>query len=116
MRSAQHRAGNYPHFTGKGVERLILNANVQAVSSKEGAVQVETPEGARILMDCLLVASGRNRRRLVLQLQNRRGGIERTRQDRKWMIYLQVPTAADNVYLGDGRRYRWVAVYLYFTG
>lgn len=47
----------------KGVE-LILNANVQAVSSKEGAVQVETPEGAH-LVDACWWRRGENRRRLA---------------------------------------------------
>ncbi|MGG2377157.1 FAD-dependent oxidoreductase, partial [Salmonella enterica] len=81
----------------KGVE-LILNANVQAVSSKEGAVQVETPEGAH-LVDALLVASGRKPATAGLQLQNagvavnERGGI---------IVDDYLRTTADNIWaMGD---------------
>lgn len=81
----------------KGVE-LILNANVQAVSSTEGAVQVETPEGAH-LVDALLVASGRKPATAGLQLQNagvavnERGGI---------IVDDYLRTTADNIWaMGD---------------
>ncbi|SQJ25764.1 pyridine nucleotide-disulfide oxidoreductase [Salmonella enterica subsp. enterica] len=65
----------------KGVE-LILNANVQAVSSKEGAVQVETPEGAH-LVDALLVGVGAKTGDGWLTVAERRRGGERTRRDHR---------------------------------
>lgn len=51
----------------KGVE-LILNANVQSVSSHDGAVQLRMPEGVQTV-EALLVASGRKPATENLQLQ-----------------------------------------------
>lgn len=80
-----------------GVE-IILNANVQAVSSQNGAVQVQLPEGAQNV-DALLVASGRKPATENLQLQ--KGGVDVN--DRGAIIvnkYLR--TSADNIWaMGD---------------
>lgn len=80
-----------------GVE-IILNANVQAVSSDNGAVQVQLPEGAQTV-DALLVASGRKPATENLQLQkagvdvNDRGAI---------IVNKYLRTSADNIWaMGD---------------
>jgi pyruvate/2-oxoglutarate dehydrogenase complex dihydrolipoamide dehydrogenase (E3) component len=80
-----------------GVE-IILNANVQAVSSQNGAVQVQLPEGAQNV-DALLVASGRKPATENLQLQkagvdvNDRGAI---------IVNKYLRTSADNIWaMGD---------------
>ncbi|MCX8971853.1 reactive chlorine resistance oxidoreductase RclA [Citrobacter portucalensis] len=81
----------------KGVE-LILNANVQSVSSHDGAVQLHMPEGAQTV-DALLVASGRKPATENLQLQkagvdvNDRGAI---------VVNKYLRTSADNIWaMGD---------------
>ncbi|MEB5756189.1 reactive chlorine resistance oxidoreductase RclA [Citrobacter cronae] len=81
----------------KGVE-IILNANVQAVSSGDGAVQVKMPGGVQIV-DALLVASGRKPATENLQLQkagvdvNDRGAI---------IVNKYLRTSADNIWaMGD---------------
>ncbi|MCO5746875.1 reactive chlorine resistance oxidoreductase RclA, partial [Citrobacter freundii] len=81
----------------QGVE-LILNANVQSVSSHDGAVQLHMPEGTQTV-DVLLVASGRKPATENLQLQN--AGVDVN--DRGAIIvnkYLR--TSADNIWaMGD---------------
>ncbi|EPB5650567.1 reactive chlorine resistance oxidoreductase RclA [Citrobacter braakii] len=81
----------------KGVE-IILNARVQAVSSHDGAVQVQMPEGVQTV-DALLVASGRKPATENLQLQkagvdvNARGAI---------VVNKYLRTSADNIWaMGD---------------
>lgn len=81
----------------KGVE-IILNANVQAVSSGDGAVQVKMPGGVQTV-DALLVASGRKPATENLQLQkagvdvNDRGAI---------IVNKYLRTSADNIWaMGD---------------
>ncbi|SUX75034.1 dihydrolipoamide dehydrogenase [Citrobacter freundii] len=81
----------------KGVE-IILNAKVQAVSSHDGAVQVQMPEGTQTV-DALLVASGRKPATENLQLQkagvdvNERGAI---------VVNKYLRTSADNIWaMGD---------------
>ncbi|EMW6551966.1 pyridine nucleotide-disulfide oxidoreductase [Citrobacter werkmanii] len=81
----------------KGVE-IILNANVQAVSSGDGAVQVKMPGGVQTV-DVLLVASGRKPATENLQLQkagvdvNDRGAI---------IVNKYLRTSADNIWaMGD---------------
>lgn len=81
----------------KGVE-IILNANVQAVSSGDGAVQVKMPRGVQTV-DALLVASGRKPATENLQLQkagvdvNDRGAI---------IVNKYLRTSADNIWaMGD---------------
>lgn len=81
----------------KGVE-IILNANVQAVSSVDGAVQVKMPGGVQTV-DALLVASGRKPATENLQLQkagvdvNDRGAI---------IVNKYLRTSADNIWaMGD---------------
>lgn len=81
----------------KGVE-IILNANVQAVSSGDGAVQVKMPGGVQTA-DALLVASGRKPATENLQLQkagvdvNDRGAI---------IVNKYLRTSADNIWaMGD---------------
>ncbi|RNW18807.1 reactive chlorine resistance oxidoreductase RclA [Citrobacter werkmanii] len=81
----------------KGVE-IILNANVQAVSSGDGAVQVKMPGGVQIV-DALLVASGRKPATENMQLQkagvdvNDRGAI---------IVNKYLRTSADNIWaMGD---------------
>ena len=80
-----------------GVE-LILNANVQSVSSHDSAVQLHMPEGTQTV-DVLLVASGRKPATENLQLQN--AGVDVN--DRGAVIvnkYLR--TSADNIWaMGD---------------
>lgn len=80
-----------------GVE-IILNANVQAVSSVDGAVQVKMPGGVQTV-DALLVASGRKPATENLQLQkagvdvNDRGAI---------IVNKYLRTSADNIWaMGD---------------
>lgn len=81
----------------QGVE-LILNANVQSVSSHDSAVQLHMPEGTQTV-DVLLVASGRKPATENLQLQN--AGVDVN--DRGAVIvnkYLR--TSADNIWaMGD---------------
>ena len=81
----------------QGVE-LILNANVQSVSSHDSAVQLHMPEGTQTV-DVLLVASGRKPATENLQLQN--AGVDVN--DRSAVIvnkYLR--TSADNIWaMGD---------------
>lgn len=81
----------------KGVE-IILSARVQAVSSHDGAVQVQMPEGVQTV-DALLVASGRKPATENLQLQkagvdvNERGAI---------VVNKYLRTSADNIWaMGD---------------
>lgn len=81
----------------KGVE-IILYANVQAVSSGDGAVQVKMPGGVQTV-DALLVASGRKPATENLQLQkagvdvNDRGAI---------IVNKYLRTSADNIWaMGD---------------
>ncbi|MBS6073370.1 reactive chlorine resistance oxidoreductase RclA [Citrobacter cronae] len=81
----------------KGVE-IILNANVQAVSSGDGAVLVKMPGGVQTV-DALLVASGRKPATENLQLQkagvdvNDRGAI---------IVNKYLRTSADNIWaMGD---------------
>lgn len=81
----------------KGVE-IILNARVQAVSSHDGAVQLQMPEGVQTV-DALLVASGRKPATENLQLQkagvdvNERGAI---------VVNKYLRTSADNIWaMGD---------------
>ncbi|MDT0638618.1 reactive chlorine resistance oxidoreductase RclA [Citrobacter werkmanii] len=81
----------------KGVE-IILNANVQAVSSVDGAVLVKMPGGVQTV-DALLVASGRKPATENLQLQkagvdvNDRGAI---------IVNKYLRTSADNIWaMGD---------------
>lgn len=81
----------------KGVE-IILNARVQAVSSHDGAVQVQMPQGVQTV-DALLVASGRKPATENLQLQkagvdvNARGAI---------VVNKYLRTSADNIWaMGD---------------
>ena len=81
----------------KGVE-IILNANVQAVSSVDGAVLVKMPGGVQAV-DALLVASGRKPATENLQLQkagvdvNDRGAI---------IVNKYLRTSADNIWaMGD---------------
>ncbi len=81
----------------KGVE-IILNANVQAVSSVDGAVLVKMPGGIQTV-DALLVASGRKPATENLQLQkagvdvNDRGAI---------IVNKYLRTSADNIWaMGD---------------
>ena len=80
----------------KGVE-IILNARVQAVSSHDGAVQVQMPEGVQTV-DALLVASGRKPATENLQLQkagvdvNERGAI---------VVNKYLRTSADNIWAMD---------------
>ncbi|EGT0660246.1 pyridine nucleotide-disulfide oxidoreductase [Citrobacter werkmanii] len=80
-----------------GVE-IILNANVQAVSSQNGAVQVQLPEGAQTV-DALLVASGRKPATENLQLQ--KAGVDVN--DRGAIIVNKcLRTSADNIWaMGD---------------
>lgn len=80
-----------------GVE-IILDANVQAVSSVDGAVQVKMPGGVQTV-DALLVASGRKPATENLQLQkagvdvNDRGAI---------IVNKYLRTSADNIWaMGD---------------
>lgn len=81
----------------EGVE-IILNANVQAVSSVDGAVLVKMPGGVQAV-DALLVASGRKPATENLQLQkagvdvNDRGAI---------IVNKYLRTSADNIWaMGD---------------
>lgn len=81
----------------KGVE-IILNANVQAVSSVDGAVLVKMPGGVQAV-DALLVASGRKPATENLQLLkagvdvNDRGAI---------IVNKYLRTSADNIWaMGD---------------
>ncbi|MFJ0493305.1 reactive chlorine resistance oxidoreductase RclA [Citrobacter werkmanii] len=81
----------------KGVE-IILNANVQAVSSVDGAVLVKMPGGVQTV-DALLVASGRKPATENLQLLkagvdvNDRGAI---------IVNKYLRTSADNIWaMGD---------------
>ena len=78
--------------------RIILNARVQALSSREGRVLIHTPEGVDDV-DALLVASGRKPATEQLQLQNAgvdvdsRGGI---------IVNKYLRTSADNIWaMGD---------------
>lgn len=81
----------------KGVE-LILNANVQAVSSTEGAVQVETPEGAH-LNGCPAGGVGAKTGDGWLTVAERRCGGERTR---RIIVDDYLRTTADNIWaMGD---------------
>ena len=81
----------------QGVE-LILNDKVQSVSSHDGVVQLQKPEGLRTV-DALLVASGRKPATEHLQLKNagvdvnERGGI---------IVNKYLRTSADNIWaMGD---------------
>lgn len=81
----------------KGVE-IILNARVQAVSSHDGAVQVQMPEGVQTL-DALLVASGRKPATENLQLQN--AGVD-VNERGAIVVNKYLRTSADNIWaMGD---------------
>lgn len=81
----------------KGVE-IILNANVQAVSSVDGAVQVKMPEGAQTV-DALLVASGRKPATENLQLQ--KAGVD-VNDHGTIIVNKYLRTSADNIWaMGD---------------
>lgn len=81
----------------KGVE-IILNAVVQAVSSHDGAVQVQMPEGVQTV-DALLVASGRKPATENLQLQN--AGVD-VNERGAIVVNKYLRTSADNIWaMGD---------------
>lgn len=81
----------------KGVE-IILNARVQAVSSRDGEVQVQMPEGAQTV-DALLVASGRKPATENLQLQN--AGVD-VNEHGAIVVNKYLRTSADNIWaMGD---------------
>lgn len=81
----------------KGVE-IILNARVQAVSSRDGKVQVQMPEGAQTV-DALLVASGRKPATENLQLQN--AGVD-VNEHGAIVVNKYLRTSADNIWaMGD---------------
>lgn len=81
----------------KGVE-IILNARVQAVSSHDGEVQVQMPEGAQTV-DALLVASGRKPATENLQLQN--AGVD-VNEHGAIVVNKYLRTSADNIWaMGD---------------
>ncbi|HBE9115973.1 putative pyridine nucleotide-disulfide oxidoreductase [Citrobacter braakii] len=81
----------------KGVE-IILNARVQAVSSHDGAVQVQMPEGVQTV-DALLVASGRKPATENLQLQN--AGVDVNARG-AIVVNKYLRTSADNIWaMGD---------------
>ncbi len=81
----------------KGVE-IILNARVQAVSSCDGAVQVQMPEGAHTV-NALLVASGRKPATENLQLQN--AGVD-VNERGAIVVNKYLRTSADNIWaMGD---------------
>ena len=81
----------------KGVE-IILNARVQAVSSHDGAVQVQMPEGVQTV-DALLVASGRKPATENLQLQN--AGVD-VNERGVIVVNKYLRTSADNIWaMGD---------------
>ncbi|WP_425135538.1 reactive chlorine resistance oxidoreductase RclA [Citrobacter braakii] len=81
----------------KGVE-IILNARVQAVSSQDGAVQVQMPEGVQTV-DALLVASGRKPATENLQLQN--AGVD-VNERGAIVVNKYLRTSADNIWaMGD---------------
>ncbi|MDM3357881.1 reactive chlorine resistance oxidoreductase RclA [Citrobacter sp. Cb004] len=81
----------------KGVE-IILNARVQAVSSHDGAVQVQMPEGVQTV-DALLVASGRKPATENLQLQN--AGVD-VNERGAIVVNKYLRTSADNIWaMGD---------------
>ncbi|MFP2264852.1 reactive chlorine resistance oxidoreductase RclA [Citrobacter braakii] len=81
----------------KGVE-IILNARVQAVSSYDGAVQVQMPEGVQTV-DALLVASGRKPATENLQLQN--AGVD-VNERGAIVVNKYLRTSADNIWaMGD---------------
>lgn len=81
----------------KGVE-IILNAKVQAVSSHDGAVQVQMPEGVQTV-DALLVASGRKPATENLQLQN--AGVD-VNERGAIVVNKYLRTSADNIWaMGD---------------
>ncbi|MFS9417114.1 MULTISPECIES: reactive chlorine resistance oxidoreductase RclA [Citrobacter] len=81
----------------KGVE-IILNARVQAVSSRDGKVQVQMPEGA-LTVDALLVASGRKPATENLQLQN--AGVD-VNEHGAIVVNKYLRTSADNIWaMGD---------------
>lgn len=81
----------------KGVE-IILNAKVQAVSSHDGAVQVQMPEGVQTV-DALLVASGRKPATENLQLQN--AGVD-VNEHGAIVVNKYLRTSADNIWaMGD---------------
>lgn len=81
----------------KGVE-IILNARVQAVSSHDGALQVQMPEGVQTV-DALLVASGRKPATENLQLQN--AGVD-VNERGAIVVNKYLRTSADNIWaMGD---------------
>ncbi|EMM7532399.1 MULTISPECIES: reactive chlorine resistance oxidoreductase RclA [Citrobacter] len=81
----------------KGVE-IILNARVQAISSHDGAVQVQMPEGVQTV-DALLVASGRKPATENLQLQN--AGVD-VNERGAIVVNKYLRTSADNIWaMGD---------------
>ncbi|HCB1740891.1 TPA: pyridine nucleotide-disulfide oxidoreductase [Citrobacter braakii] len=81
----------------KGVE-IILNARVQAVSSHDGAVQVQMPEGVQTV-DALLVASSRKPATENLQLQN--AGVD-VNERGAIVVNKYLRTSADNIWaMGD---------------
>ncbi|MBJ9045247.1 reactive chlorine resistance oxidoreductase RclA [Citrobacter braakii] len=81
----------------KGVE-IILNARGQAVSSHDGAVQVQMPEGVQTV-DALLVASGRKPATENLQLQN--AGVD-VNERGAIVVNKYLRTSADNIWaMGD---------------
>jgi len=81
----------------KGVE-IILNARVQAVSSHDGAVQVQMQEGVQTV-DALLVASGRKPATENLQLQN--AGVD-VNERGAIVVNKYLRTSADNIWaMGD---------------
>ena len=81
----------------KGVE-IILSARVQAVSSHDGAVQVQMPEGVQTV-DALLVASGRKPATENLQLQN--AGVD-VNERGAIVVNKYLRTSADNIWaMGD---------------
>ncbi|WP_369462867.1 reactive chlorine resistance oxidoreductase RclA [Citrobacter braakii] len=81
----------------KGVE-IILNARVQAVSSHDGAVQVQMPQGVQTV-DALLVASGRKPATENLQLQN--AGVDVNARG-AIVVNKYLRTSADNIWaMGD---------------
>lgn len=81
----------------KGVE-IILNARVQAVSSHDGAVQVQMPQGVQTV-NALLVASGRKPATENLQLQN--AGVD-VNERGAIVVNKYLRTSADNIWaMGD---------------
>ncbi|EGI25739.1 putative pyridine nucleotide-disulfide oxidoreductase YkgC [Escherichia coli TA206] len=80
-----------------GVE-IILNAGIQAVSSRDGAVEVQMPEGTQTV-DALLVASGRKPATENLQLQN--AGVD-VNERGAIIVNRYLRTSADNIWaMGD---------------